>query len=471
MSLQHSIAVANGDRPAIAAYIRLSRENEDSASIETQRTAVKRWAEANGFDPESLVFYTDAGVSGAKPLEQREHMRLLMKHRPAVVIAWKLDRFARSVTEFLRLVAWAESHGVRLATTDNTINTATPTGRMVAVVLAALAEWERSMIADRIRDGHATRRAQGRWGAGRAPYGYQIVRRDGAAYLEVHPEQAAKIVAAVNTLTHGNGTVAGTARMVDLSEPQWRRLLKSPTLRGQRSHKGSLVLADDGITPVQFAEPIISAAEYKAVRDRLLALATGQDRAPSHAANQCAGLVWCYKCAGPLNGGGSGKGVRLYKCKAGHVTIYAETLDERVETEFRKRWGNFEEYTVRLEGGNDLSDQMIEAQEAAERLAAQMATAGPLMLSKLGDMAEQLEATYAALRAAHDPDVREVLEPTGRTLGEAWDASPGERGRLLADLGLSVTLYPKQQKDRLSVRWASGGDDVAAAEWLGDHDE
>jgi hypothetical protein len=153
------------------------------------------------------------------------------------------------------------------------------------------------------------------------------------------------------------------------------------------------------------------------------------------------------------------------------VTIYAETLDERVETEFRKRWGNFEEYTVRLEGGNDLSDQMIEAQEAAERLAAQMATAGPLMLSKLGDMAEQLEATYAALRAAHDPDVREVLEPTGRTLGEAWDASPGERGRLLADLGLSVTLYPKQQKDRLSVRWASGGDDVAAAEWLGDHDE
>jgi hypothetical protein len=93
------------------------------------------------------------------------------------------------------------------------------------------------------------------------------------------------------------------------------------------------------------------------------------------------------------------------------------------------------------------------------------------MLSKLGDMAEQLEATYAALRAAHDPDVREVLEPTGRTLGEAWDASPGERGRLLADLGLSVTLYPKQQKDRLSVRWASGGDDVAAAEWLGDHDE
>jgi site-specific DNA recombinase len=469
MSLQHSIAVANNQAPVIAAYIRLSRENEDSASIETQRAAVRRWAEANGFDPESLVFYTDAGVSGAKPLEQREHMRRLMRDRPPVVIAWKLDRYARSVSEFLRLVAWAESHGVRLATTDNTINTATPTGRMVAVVLAALAEWERSMIADRIRDGHATRRAQGRWGAGRAPYGYQIVRRDGAAYLEVHPEQASKIVAAVNTLTHGNGTVAGTARMVDLSEPQWRRLLKSPTLRGQRSHKGSLVLADDGITPVQFAEPIISAAEYKAVRDRLLALATGQDRAPSHAANLCAGLVWCYKCAGPLNGGRSGPGVRLYKCKAGHVTIYAETLDQRVEEEFRRRWDNFAEYTVRLEGGNDLSDQMIEAQEAAERLAAQMATAGPLMLSKLGDMAEQLEATYAALRAAHDPNVREVLEPTGRTLGEAWDASPEERGTLLADLGLSVTLYPKQRADRLSVRWASGGDDVAAAEWLGDH--
>jgi hypothetical protein len=294
------------------------------------------------------------------------------------------------------------------------------------------------------------------------------VRRDGAAYLAIDVEQAATIRTAVRKLISDGGTVASTARMVGISEPQWRRLLKSPTLRGQRSHKGKLVLAEDGVTPVQFAEPILNAAETKAIRERLLALATGQDRAPSHAANLCAGMAWCYKCAGPLNGGASGQGVRLYKCKAGHVTIYAETLDERVRDEFLTRWGGMSEYVVRLEGGNDLSDQMIEAQEQAERLTARMATAGPLMLGSLTSMADELEATYAALRAAHDPEVREVLEPTGRTLGEAWEAEPGSRARLLSNVGLCVTLHPKQRADRLDVAWAIGGDDQELAEMLGD---
>ena len=469
MSLQHAIAVAHGQRPEVAAYIRLSRENEDSASIETQRAAVRRWAEANGFDPDSLIEYVDNNVSGAKALEARKGMRQLMADRPAVVIAWKLDRYARSVSEFLRLVAWAEAHSVRLATCDNVVNTATPTGRMVAVVLAALAEWEREMIRARITDGQATRRAQGRWGSGQAPYGYEIERRDGAAYLVINDEQAAKIRAAVAKLI-ADGTVAGTARMVEISEPQWRRLLKSPTLRGQRSHKGKLVLADDGVTPLQFADPILSAAEAKAVRERLLALATGQDRAPRGETPMCAGMAWCYKCAGPLNGGKSGPGVRLYKCKQGHVTMYAETIDQRVEDAFLSTWGRMPEYTVRLEGGNDLTDQMIEAQEAAERLASQMAAAGPLMLSKLGEMAEKLEATYAALRAAHDPEVREVLEPTGRTLGDAWRADKDNRSRMLQDVGLSITLYPKQRADRLEISWAIGGDDVMLSEYLGDLD-
>jgi DNA invertase Pin-like site-specific DNA recombinase len=453
----------------VAIYIRLSRENDDSASIETQRRVARTWLVSNGYDPDDAEEFIDTNVSGSKPLEQRKGMRALMAARPAVVVAWKLDRYARSVSEFLRLIAWGEAHNVRVATTDNAINTASPTGRMVAVVLAALAEWERSMIAGRISDGHATRRTQGRWSSGRAPYGYDVVRRDGAAYLAVNEEQAEKIRNAVSKLLD-DGTVAGTARMVGIGEAQWRRLIKSPTLRGQRSHKGALVCEADGITPVRFAEAILSAAEMVRIRERLNALATGQDRAPRHAANLCAGMAWCYRCNGPLNGGGSDKGVRLYKCKSGHVTIYAETLDQRVTDDFLTRWGGMAEHTVRLEGGNDLSDQMAEAKEQAERLAARMATAGPLMLGTLEDMAGELEAAYAALRASHDPEVREVLVPTGRTLREAWEADTGSRGHLLSSVGLRVVLHPKQRADRLDVSWAIGGDDHELVEYLGDLD-
>jgi DNA invertase Pin-like site-specific DNA recombinase len=477
-------------RVHVALYLRLSRDTDSSASIETQRNAARAWMDANGLADAEVTEYTDAGVSGAKALEARKGMRKLMddvqqrvtdagRNVPdeTIVIAWKMDRYARSVSEFLRLVAWGEPRRVRLATTDNTINTANPTGRMVAVVLAALAEWERDLIKSRITEGQATRRAQGRWGAGNPPYGYRIVTRDSAAYLEIDEEQAAKIRAAVAKLLE-DGSVASTALMVDVSEAQWRRLLKQPTLRGQRAHKGELVVAEDGVTPVQFAEPIIGAAEFKRIAVRLAKLSTGELKGPRAGANLCDGMSWCEVCHGRLNGGRSDRGEQLYRCKQGHLSIYARVLDERVRDEFLIRFGGFAEHVVRLEGGNDLSEQMAEAEEQAARLAKRMATAGPLMLGSLEELSADLEAAYASLRAAHDPDVREVLEPTGRTIGEAWEADPGSRGRLLADMGLRVVLRrtgrgrvsAERLGERLDVSWAVGGDDHELAELLGDID-
>jgi DNA invertase Pin-like site-specific DNA recombinase len=457
----------------IAAYYRLSRDEDTSASIETQRRAVRAWLDANGYQGCEVVEYIDSGVSGAKPLEQRKDMHRLMQSRPTLIVAWKLDRYARSVSEFLRLVAWCSAHGSQLVTTDNTINTTSATGRMVAVVLAALAEWEREMIRSRILDGHATRRSQGRWVAGQPPYGYEIERREDGAYLAINEAEAAKIRAGVLELIDPNGkaSVKSTAHHVDVSEMQWRRLLKSPTLRGYRNHKGKLECGPDGVTPVKFAEPIISAAEHKAIKARLAALSNGQTRAPRRAENMCSGMVWCtLGCDKPMHGGKSNAGARIYRCKSGHMAHVADVLDQRVTDEFLTRWGDFEEHVVRLEGGNDLSDQMAEAQEQAERIAARMASAGPLMLTSLEKHAEELEAAYAALRAAHDPEVREVLEPTGRTLRDAWEDETA-RTRLLRDMGLHVTVRPGirgHMTDRLSVSWAIGGDDHEAAEILGD---
>ncbi|MEV6326879.1 recombinase family protein [Streptomyces sp. NPDC051909] len=440
-------------RPVVAVYLRLSRESDDSASLQTQRSSTHRWLLAHGYDPADALEYVDTGTSGTKPLEARKGMAALIAARPTVVVAWKLDRLTRSVSEFLRLAAWAEAHGTSIATTDHVVDTTTPTGRLVAAALAALAEWERNMIASRITDGHATRRGQGRWSSGRPPFGYRIERRDGAAFLAIDESQAGKIRKAVTALVNGS-TVAATARMTGLSEPQWRRLLKSPTLRGQRTHKGELVREPDGITPMKFAEEILSSVELRAVHERLLTLATGQGRAPRRATLMCSGMAFCHRCAGKLNGGTSDKGIPLYRCKAGHVTIYAATLDGRVETEFLTRFASRAETVIRLEGGNDLSAELLEAKEQAKRLAARMATAGPLMSGTLESLTQDLEDTYARLRAAHAPEVREVQVDTGRTMAQAWESYDiPARSRLLAGLRLRVTLHPKQMTDRLTVAW------------------
>lgn len=475
------------------AYLRLSRDTQDgNASIDTQRAAYLSWMEGSEFtrflqelgitrDQVQVTEYIDNNVSGSKALEMRKEMRRLMKDADDTIrqdpnrvikhmlIAWKLDRYARSVSEFLRLAAWAETRSIRVATTDSVVNTATPTGRMVAVVLAALAEWERDMIKDRITEGHATRVAQGRLGSGKPPFGYKTERRDGAAYIVIDEEKAPIVRAAIARLLDG-GTVTGTARMTGLSQGAWRNILKSQALRGYRTHKGKLVLAEDGITPVKFAEPIINAAEAKAIRDRLSALATGEDRAPRQAANMANKMVWCHVCDKTLYGGPSDTKKRLYKCKGGHTSIYAEPLDAAIEAEFLEKWGGMAEHVVQLEGGNDLSAEMEEAQEQAKRLAHKMATAGPLMMSTLEEMSVELEATYAALRAAHDPDVREVLVPTGRTLADAWE-DVAARPRLLADVGLHVLIRGRGHKpQRWEISWAIGGDDHELVEMLGDMD-
>ncbi|WP_234422385.1 recombinase family protein, partial [Streptomyces sp. NRRL F-6674] len=97
----------------------------------------QRWLAELGVTQDQVEVreYIDAGVSGARPLELRKDMKRLMRDveqsrrldRAGVVrrmmIGWKLDRYARSVSEFLRLTAWGEAHAVRVATTDNTINT------------------------------------------------------------------------------------------------------------------------------------------------------------------------------------------------------------------------------------------------------------------------------------------------------------------------------------------------------------
>jgi DNA invertase Pin-like site-specific DNA recombinase len=455
--------------PRIAIYIRLSRETKESASIETQRAAARQWLTSHGYNPAAAVEYVDSGVSGAKPLEDRKAMRELMRSRPDVIIAWKQDRYARNVSEFLRLISWTEAHGATLATADGQLDTSTTNGRMVATVLAALNEWERDMIKSRVLAGQATRRAQGRWVAGRAPYGFRIERRDDAAYLVPYGPEIEQIRAAVDSLLV-DGTVTGTARMVGVGERQWRRMLTSGLLRGHYSTKGKLILAEDGITPVQFVEPTINAAEAKRIRERLNALAMGTERAPRQATPLVSnGMGTCSKAGHRLIGGKRRDGVPRYRCDVGCATITASHLDERIESEFLKRWGGFAEHMVRLEGGNDLSAEMIEAQEQAERLTQRMASAGPLMLASLEKHAGELEAAYASLRAAHDPDVREVLVPTGRTLGEAWEAAdtPG-RTKLLSDVGLHVVLWPRGSADRLEITWAIGGDDHELADMIGE---
>jgi DNA invertase Pin-like site-specific DNA recombinase len=108
--------------------------------------------------------YVDSGISGTK--EKRPELDRLMAdaHRRKfdVVAVWKFDRFARSVTHLLRALDTFRVLGVEFVSLSESLDTATPAGRMIFTVLGAVAELERSLIAEHVRAGPRNARAKGK---------------------------------------------------------------------------------------------------------------------------------------------------------------------------------------------------------------------------------------------------------------------------------------------------------------------
>lgn len=105
-----------------------------------------------------------SGISGAK--DRRPELDRLMadahKRRFDVIAVWKFDRFARSVSHLLRALDTFRVLGIEFVSLSESLDTATPAGRMVFTVLGAVGELERSLIAERVRAGLRNAKAKGR---------------------------------------------------------------------------------------------------------------------------------------------------------------------------------------------------------------------------------------------------------------------------------------------------------------------
>ncbi len=77
-------------------------------------------------------------------------------------MVWKFDRFARSVSHLLRALETFKALGIEFVSLSEQVDTSTPTGKMVFTVLGAVAELERSLIAERVRAGLRNAKAKGK---------------------------------------------------------------------------------------------------------------------------------------------------------------------------------------------------------------------------------------------------------------------------------------------------------------------
>ena len=108
--------------------------------------------------------YVDRGISGAK--DRRPELDRLMadaqRRRFDVVVVWKFDRFARSVSHLLRALETFQALGIEFVSLTEGVDTSTPAGKMVFTVLGAVAELERSLIAERVKAGLRNAKAKGK---------------------------------------------------------------------------------------------------------------------------------------------------------------------------------------------------------------------------------------------------------------------------------------------------------------------
>lgn len=144
----------------IALYARVSTADKGQ-DPEMQLRELREYVERRGFDLAGE--YVDAGISGAK--DSRPELNRLMadahKRRFDAVCVWKFDRFARSVSHLLRALETFKALGIEFISFSEQMDTSTPTGKMVFTVLGAVAELERSLIAERVRAGLRNAKAKG----------------------------------------------------------------------------------------------------------------------------------------------------------------------------------------------------------------------------------------------------------------------------------------------------------------------
>jgi DNA invertase Pin-like site-specific DNA recombinase len=141
-----------------AIYARVSTLDQEP---ENQLSELRRYAGARGW---TATEYVDRGVSGAKDRRPAldDLVRDAKRRRFDVLVCWRLDRLGRNLRHLIMLLDDLQAVGVAFVSLQEGIDATTPAGRLQLHVLAAIAEFERERIRERVLAGLARARSQGK---------------------------------------------------------------------------------------------------------------------------------------------------------------------------------------------------------------------------------------------------------------------------------------------------------------------
>lgn len=320
-----------------ALYLRASQDREgDELAVSRQRADGIDLINRRGWQLDEPHTYVDndTSASGRKPRPEFERMLGdIEAGQIKVVVAWALDRLTRNRRETVRLIETCQEYKVIVALVRGSdIDMTTPTGRMVAGILAEVAANEIETKGDRRRRAALQAAESGkRWPHARA-FGFEI---DG---VTVRPDEAAAIRQACDDLLAGASMVQvfrdmNAAGHLTPFGNEWThtgtvRMLIRPRNAGLREYHGEIMGKAEW--PAIVPEPT-----WRAV----VALLTDPARriAPPAAKLLLSGIASC-PCGDQFHGGRSARGYQNYRCarRAGHdgphVTVKAAPVNEFIDS-------------------------------------------------------------------------------------------------------------------------------------------
>ncbi len=212
----------------IAIYSRKSKFTGKGDSVENQIQSCKDYTYRN-FDnvtEDDFTIYEDEGFSGGT-IERPNFIKLTndIKNRKIdTLLVYRLDRLGRKVADLANFFNLLETNNINFISITENYDTTTPLGKVMLNISSAFAQYERDIIAERIRDNFHNLAKTGRWLGGKPPIGYRkktITNTDDTgkerkySILELVPEEAEIIRLIYDKYMYFNSTMAVVNYLID----------------------------------------------------------------------------------------------------------------------------------------------------------------------------------------------------------------------------------------------------------------